>query len=177
MSWIIAAFVLPIPLAHVWLHALLPWWKKHPWAVYVCGILLWIGSGWFTWTIQMFSPVVFVPLRILGYLGWAMVAIGFLAAVWSLKTLGVKRFLVWAVLRPERFPSHERTARGPFRWFPHPAYVGYLVAALGNFLADGRLYLLGVFAVVLILTPVMIWFEEHELRSRGVDLPSPPLRP
>ena len=162
---IIAALVLPVPFFHLWLHALLPFWRRSPLALYVFGLALWIGAFKFLPAIALFSPAAFEPTPAIRYLGTALMIIGFLFAAWSLATLGPVRFFVWAVLRPLAAPR-VRVSRGPFSFVPHPAYLGYVVVALGNLLHSGRLYLAGVLAILLFLTPLVIWLEEHELEER-----------
>lgn len=162
---IIAALILPIPFFHLWLHALLPAWKRHPFLLYVFGLLLWIGSFKFVPILASFSPRAFEPTTLTVNLGWTLVVIGFLFAIWSLATLGPIRFFVWAVLRPGIVPR-VRIASGPFSFIPHPAYLGYIVVALGNLFASGLLYLAGVFVLLFFLTPIVIWLEEHELGAR-----------
>jgi protein-S-isoprenylcysteine O-methyltransferase Ste14 len=90
--------------------------------------------------------------------------IGALAVFSSIFTLGIKRFFLWEVFRPSKINA--RVMAGPFRLIPHPAYFGYLFVALGNALLNGELYLIIVFLFLLSLMPIIMRFEEEELRDR-----------
>ena len=165
MNWFIAALLLPIPLAHLWLHALLPFWRRHTILFYTFSIALWFASlAWF-WRIQGFSPSIFDPSVALTWVGYSLTAFGFFLAIWSSVTLGYKRFLVWVVLKPETF-EHTFIIKGPFRHFPHPAYTGYIIAAMGNLLSSGEAFAAGVCILLLFFIPIMIYFEEAELQKR-----------
>lgn len=162
---LIAAIILPVPVFHLWLHALLPMWRKHPFVLYLWGLALWIGAFYLIPVLDGISPQAFRPTDVSTVVGAALIIVGFAAALWSLLTLGPIRFFVWAVLRPSPALA-VRIIRGPFRFLPHPAYLGYLAVALGNLLWIGKLYLAGILVFLVILTPLAIWFEEHELAAR-----------
>lgn len=166
IHWIIAASIAPIPLFHLWLHALLPWWKKHAWLFYLCGLLAWAASFWY---FSFFGPrseymFEFNPMwRVtVGYVLMGIGAIGILASIF---TLGPKRFFVWAVLRPNSAPKI-RIIIGPFLLIPHPAYMGEILIAIGNFLVRGQFYLLSLAIFLIVLMPIIIVLEEEELRRR-----------
>ncbi|MBI5728527.1 MAG: hypothetical protein HY984_02115 [Candidatus Magasanikbacteria bacterium] len=165
MSAIIAALMLPIPLAHLWLHALLPWWKKYPRLFYFWGFIIWDGAFAIVPTLDIISPIAIYPTSFLRGIGLILIATGLVAIIWSALTLGARRFFVWAVLRPES-TSQIRINHGPFEWLPHPAYSGYVLLALGNFLINGKLYLAGILLYTLITLPIVIWLEDHELGQR-----------
>lgn len=167
MHWTIAAIIAPIPLFHLWLHALLPWWKKHPWFFYLCGLVVWITSFFYFSFISLRSEYLFEfdpTWRLVG--GYALIAIGAVGFLSSIITLGPKRFFVWAVLRPDSTPK-VRLAKGPFAFIPHPAYIGELLVAIGNFLVRGQFYLLYLAIFLIVLTPIVIVLEEEELKNRS----------
>ncbi|MBI4994590.1 hypothetical protein HZC21_03015 [Candidatus Peregrinibacteria bacterium] len=165
MSWIIAAIIVPIPFFHFWLHALLSFWKKKPFAFYAFSLFVWIGAFLFFKPIDAVSPIFFAPSDILITTGFVLIAIGTIFFLSSVITLGPKRFFVWAALRPQSI-SQIRLVSGLFKFIPHPAYIGYLLVALGNCLLSGKLYLALVFIFLFITTPIMIYFEEKELAAR-----------
>lgn len=162
---IIAAIILPIPFFHLWLHALLPLWRRRPFGLYLFGLALWIAAFKLTPILDLASPIAFMPGDGWRTFGTILVIIGFAFAAWSLLTLGPLRFFVWAVLRPGA-ASKIRITSGPFSFLAHPAYIGYLIVAVGNLISSGKLYLVGIFALLMLLTPVVIWLEEHELGER-----------
>lgn len=162
---VIAIIILPVPVIHLWLHALLNFWRKQPWNFYIFCALVWIGVGFLINNLNEISLVLFEPSYALKVCGYILVGFGFAAAISSFVTLGYKRFLVWAVLRPESV-KQQKFKIGPFRFLPHPAYIGYIFVAVGNFLTSGALYLLLVLAVAFILMPVVIFLEEEEMVKR-----------
>lgn len=164
-SAIIAALILPIPFFHLWLHGLLPLWRRRPLLLYLFGVALWVGAFTMVPIVEGLSPQAFDPAPWVQSLGGALIIIGFLFAAWSLATLGPTRFFVWAVIRPG-IVEKIRIAAGPFRFLPHPAYMGYVTVAFGNLLRYGELYLGGMFVLLFFLTPIVIWLEEHELQER-----------
>lgn len=166
MSWLIIAFIVPIPIFHLWLHALLDFWKKHPLAYYAICAPFWIASFFLFQSIDQLSPYLFTPSETLVKIGYALMTLGALGAVSSFLTLGPKRFLMWAVLRPFSTPQ-KIVSSGPFKCVPHPAYLGYLCAALGDFLMSGKLYLAATLIFLLALTPLVIYFENRELTQRA----------
>ncbi|MBI2639139.1 hypothetical protein HYW83_06145 [Candidatus Peregrinibacteria bacterium] len=166
LHWIIAAVIAPIPLFHLWLHALLPFWRKRPLLIYFVSIFVWAAALAYFYWLNLRSEYIFefnaVWRIILGYLLMAIGTVGIFA---SIITLGPKRFFVWAVLKPHSV-SAARIEKGPFRFIPHPAYIGYLFVAVGSFMSRGQFYLLYLVIYLFILTPIVIYFEEEELRRR-----------
>ena len=161
----IAAIMIPIPIAHLWLHALLPFWKKYPRLFYVVAGIFLFFSLWLVPGMARFSPYLFRPTPFHTILGWGAMISGLILILSSFFTLGPKRFLVWAVLRPDSVPPR-RIQTGPFQFIPHPAYLGYLLIALGNLLTGGKSYLAGILFYTILTLPLIIWFEEHELKER-----------
>lgn len=165
LPWVLAAITLPIPIFHFWLHALLPWWRKNPLLFYVfCGTL-WVAAFALFKAIAPISSDLFTPTEITTNIGQFLVILGFLMVLWSIYSLTPKRFFLWAVFRPESV-IQKRIKKGAFRFIPHPAYNGYLIASLGAVLISGALYTIIVFVTLLIITPIMIWLEENELTKR-----------
>lgn len=163
MPPIIAGIMAVIPIAHLWLHALLPWWRKRPVLFYLWAGAVGAAAIYLFPRIATISPTLFAPSPLLRILGWALMAAGALLVLGSIATLGPRRFFLWAVLHGTKM---ERAATGPFRLIPHPAYLGYAIVALGNLLSNGALYLAGPLALYLALMPIVIFFEEEELGTR-----------
>ena len=167
MRWIITAIIVSIPFLHLWLHALLAWWRKRPYLYYLIFCpLVWLAAILFFKNIDStFPSLLFSPTQLVSKVGKILMLLGLVAIISSVITLGPKRFFMWAVLRPESV-RRTRVTRGPFAFLPHPAYFGYLTVAFGNFLSSGKFYLSAVFALLFALTPIVIWFEEKELSER-----------
>ena len=166
MSWIIAGIVLAVPTIHLWLHALLPWWRKQPFLYYGFGGILGLGALFLTSKAEEISPAVLNPTGNLELIGNILIVIGAIAVLSSIVTLGPKRFFMWAVFYPDSV-EQRRVKGGIIKYIPHPAYFGYLTAAVGNLLSSGQLYLVGILVWVVILTPIVIKFEEEELTTRA----------
>ncbi len=165
MSNIIAALLLPIPVLHLWLHALLPAWRRQPLSFYVFCLLLWAGAFFLVPKIEQVSPIAFVPGAALQNVALAVIGLGVLLMLASLLTLGFRRFFLWGVLHPAEFPVL-KPSNFIFILLPHPAYFGYILVAVGNVLTSGKFYTIGILALLLILLPLVIWLEEEELKSR-----------
>lgn len=162
---IIAALLLPVPIFHLWLHAMLPFWRKHPMLYYALWFAVWVLIFTQVRTLYTIAPQVFNPSQAIVMLGWILMIFGAASMLSSLITLGPKRFFVWAVLRPQSVQKM-RITKGPFRFIPHPGYIGYILIALGNFLSDGKLALLAVLFYLLSFTPIVMYLEEEELKAR-----------
>lgn len=165
LPWVVSAIIAPVPLFHLWLHALLPWWKKRPLGLYLVAVFAWIFSILFFKKMALVSSDLFSPNFLAVATGYIFMAIGILAVASSMITLGPKRFFVWAVLRPESAP-HERVKKGPFHFVPHPAYLGYIVLQTGNVLVSGELFALLLLLFLITVTPIVIRWEEEEMLKR-----------
>lgn len=165
MSYAIIAIILPVPIFHLWLHALLPFWKKHPLIAYFLAGLIWVGSFFLMKYFDGISGLIFSPPFSVEIAGRIFMLVGLIGVLLGIYTLGLKRFFVWAVFRPN---SVEQTyvKKGIYKFVSHPAYLGYLLAALGDFLYCGKAYLAVAFILLLALTPITIWLEEQELKKR-----------
>ncbi|EKD33206.1 MAG: hypothetical protein ACD_76C00068G0003 [uncultured bacterium] len=165
MAWFISAILFPIPLINLWLHAFLPFWRRHKRSFPFVALIFWVASFFWFKKLSVFSPDAFAPTETMVLVGYALMIIGFLFVILSVLTLGIKRFFLVAVLDPKGV-EQVRIKIGVFRHFPHPAYVGYLIVAAGNFLSSGAIYLGGVLIFLLFLMPIIILLEEHELEKR-----------
>ncbi|MBI4090847.1 MAG: hypothetical protein HY422_02385 [Candidatus Komeilibacteria bacterium] len=165
MHWIIAAFFVPVPLFHVWLHALLPAWRRAPVLIYVFFVAAWAGAAAILPVVDRVSPIAFVPSAGLQLISSVFMLIGLSMVCLSLITLGPVRFFVLSVLKPEGAPA-TRVTSGIFRFVSHPSYLGILMISFFNFVGSGKLYLAGIFAYFLITLPIVILFEERELAAR-----------
>ena len=166
MTWIIAAIVLWIPILHLWLHALLPWWRKQPYLFFTFGLVMGVGFLLIARKIAALPSLpVFLPQKLYWYAGWGLIIAGATAVMTSIFTLGPRRFFLWAVFYPKSV-ERLRIQNGIFKILPHPAYFGYLLLAAGNFLLSGKLYTFLILIIGLILIPVVIYLEEKELTER-----------
>lgn len=165
MKWIDSAIMFPVPIIHFWLHALLPWWRKRPVLFYLWALLLFFCALSVAPYIASISPCIFTPSVITRSFGIGLKVIGALAILTSIMTIGIKRFFLWAVLKPESVPKI-RIIKGPFKFVPHPAYFGYILLVLGNLLGSGALYLVGILAWLVAFLPLVIILEEKEIDAR-----------
>lgn len=105
----------------------------------------------------------------LGYLT-AVVAIVYAAPTWASWTIGLgialagEALRVWAAGHLEK--SREVTQSGPYRFLPHPLYVGSAILALGAVVACGSLVVAAVTAAYMVLTiTAAVRTEEAFLRE------------
>lgn len=165
MDLLASLLIFPVAIVHFWFHALLPTWRKHPVSFYLFAALIW-GITWVG--LRNFAPHsvdLFSPTEPWAMIGKGLKILGLVMAVSSLATLGIRRFFLWAVLRPDSVPKI-RFTKGPFAFVPHPAYFGYILIAIGDVMGTGETYSMITVFVLLALTPLMIWLEEEELRKR-----------
>ncbi|HEX8992047.1 MAG TPA: isoprenylcysteine carboxylmethyltransferase family protein [Anaerolineales bacterium] len=114
------------------------------------------------------SPLEFLYVRTEGFssdpleaAGAILVAAGIGLFAWSRTSLGGFYSGHLAVLESQTLVNN-----GPYRLIRHPAYAGYLLAALG--LALGYASIVGAAALFLILLPAIVWrihIEEGLLRA------------
>lgn len=160
-----AGIITAIPIFHLWLHALLPFWKKHPYLFYVL-----VGSVFLISTIisfLLFPPAyyLFVPTFFMELIGWTLMAGGLILVTAAIATIRPERFFVWAVLFPQKV-YQKKILKGPYKYIPHPAYIGWIIIAMGTLLAGGLSHLLIPIASMTILIPIVIILEEKELNER-----------
>lgn len=161
---LLAALLLPISIFHLWLHGLLKFWQKYPALLYVWGAGWWIGSLSMAPALQFLLPQVFLPNNFWRGIGFGLLSLGVVLVLWSLLILGPRKFFVWEVLRPR--PQQKYLARGPFKILSHPAYLGYAAIAFGNVLMSGSLYTSAVCLFLCTTLPIVMHFEDTELRAR-----------
>ena len=165
LTWIILSIIAPVPVLHLWLHALLFYWRKRPVFFYLfCGIV-WLGSFLLFWPLRLIQDQFFAPSTASDVVGRVLMLMGSLGVLSSIWALGIRRFFMWAVLKPDAL-SQVRIHRGPFSFIPHPAYFGYLLVLFGNLLTTGSLLDVSIFCLSFALTPIIIWLEERELKER-----------
>jgi|GEM_PF-1117339 len=160
----------PIPVIHIFLHAFLGGWKKYPLGLYLTGAVLWVASYFAAGALQPMDGQLFMPSAAIIGLAEIIAFLGLLLIIWSFITIGPKRFLLWAVVKPEAVEQKYIKA-GPFRLMPHPAYVGYLMAATAAVLATGKVALFIFLVYSFVLLFVVILLENHEMKKRLKDIP------
>lgn len=155
----------PIPPAHIFLHLFLRFWRRYPRGWYIFSAIVWAFFSIPARYMVGFSSALFtapVWLRIL-CVAASVCALG--VVIWSVMTLGPRRFFLLGVLRPDTV-AQKYIRNGPYRFLPHPAYAAYATIILAAFFATGESALL-LFAVVnFILMMAVIYFERHELSAR-----------
>ncbi len=158
MQWIITAIIFPVPFFHLWLHALLPWWRKRPYLYYLIFIpLVWLSALLFFKNVDSaFSLLLFSSTQFILIIGKILMLLGLFAIISSIVTLGPKRFFCGQYSGPNLFDTSESFADHS-NFYPHPAYFGYFAIALGNFLSSGKFYLGAVFVFLFALMPIVIW--------------------
>lgn len=155
----------PIPLIHILLHLFLKFWRKHPLYFYLCGAALWAAFIPISLFFSKNTSTFFTAPGWLIIIAW-LAAFGALFLILrSIKTLGAKKFFLWAALKPESI-KQERIANGPYRFFRHPAYAAYAAIIIAAFLATGYQPLLFFSAISIALILIVIMLENHELSIR-----------
>jgi protein-S-isoprenylcysteine O-methyltransferase Ste14 len=98
-----------------------------------------------------------------GYLGWAMVAVGVLIYLWCAFNF---TFLGRGTPAPIA-PPKTLVIRGLYRYMRNPMYVGALLILLGESLLFGSLLVLGYTALrVFLWHRLVVFYEEPRLRAR-----------
>lgn len=168
MEYIIASILAPAPIIHLWFHALLYFWKKNIYVFYAWVFTIWLGSFFVFRHIDPGSSKIFFQYASPAFLyfGILMRFTGALMVLSSIYTLGIKRFFLWCVLKPETSGCDVVRHKGPFEFVPHPAYFGYMLLLLGNFFSSGKMYLLYSFIFLFTFMPIVIMLEDEELRDR-----------
>ncbi len=172
MEYILTSILAPVPVIHFWFHSLLYFWKKNPYVFYGWTLTIWVGSFFMFRHIDPISPKIFLQYSspIFLYVGIFMRFIGALMVLWSMYILGLKRFFLWCVLKPDSPGCRLVMRKGPFEFLPHPAYFGYMLLLLGNFFSSGKIYILVAFGFLFTFFPIVIMLEDEELKAR-VKLP------
>ncbi|MFH1193698.1 MAG: methyltransferase [bacterium] len=155
----------PIPVVHILLHSFLKFWQKHPLYFYLYGAALWAAFIPISLFFSKNTSAIFTAPSWLIIIAWLTVFSALFLILWSIKTLGPKKFFLWAVLKPESI-KQERIANGPYRFFRHPAYTAYAAIIIATFLATGYTALLSFSATFIALILIVIMLENHELSLR-----------
>ncbi len=166
LGWIAAIVLflqLPIPLYWFVMHLGVGYWRAHPKAGYITGLLL----SWppVTSFLVVFHGDLFrarqAPL-------WQVIA-GFTLIIFEVwifwrvhKDLGTERL----VGQTELSGGGEVVHRGIYARIRHPRYVGSFLAILGACFLAGTRWLWIVAAAWVVLTRIAITLEERELRNR-----------
>lgn len=161
MLLVVLTILAIIPVAHLWLHALLPFWRKHPAFFYAFFTVIgtFIGFGFFEFTswqdvrLRSGLPASFAI---------SFATIGLVLLLTSLRILGPRRFFLLGVLKPQVFPQRFVESR-ILRIFPHPAYVGYMLLVLGLLVATNFWLAFAILLENIALYPLVIKWEEKEV--------------
>jgi len=129
------------------------------------GILLWAIFFLPAWFLAKPSAIIFMPPQWLVVLSGITAFGAFFLLVWSITTLGFKRFFLWAVISPDKV-KQTYIKYGPYRSMSHPAYTAYIATAIAAFFATGQAALLIFVAYIVILTITVVYLENEELRKR-----------
>ena len=160
----------PIPLFHLALHLFLRLWRKAPQLLYVSATILWALSLSVASYVYAWQAALFVPPLWLQIFGAVFGVFSLFLVLWAFFTLGPKRFMVWAVVAPAMV-EQKYIKSGPYRFVPHPAYLGYMAMALAVFLITGLASALGFFIYSLVFLMMVILLENHEIKNRLKDAP------
>jgi protein-S-isoprenylcysteine O-methyltransferase Ste14 len=165
-GWIAAVVLflqLPIPLYWFVVHPLVKFWRRHPKAAYITGLL-------FSW--PPVTAAVIVYRREFFRADWAPAG----ATAAGLALIIFEGWIFWRVHRDlgtsrlvgrtELSGSGEVAYRGIYAHIRHPRYTGSFLAILGACLLAGTRAMWVVAGMWLALTLVAISFEERELRAR-----------
>jgi protein-S-isoprenylcysteine O-methyltransferase Ste14 len=175
LAFFTIAFLGPIPLWHLLLHAFLPAWRLRPRAFYVLAAAVWVLFVPLSWHLAAVSPCVFVPSPWMAGTGFALSGAAFLVFLWCVATLTPRRFFAWAALRPGP-DDLRRIVRGPYRVAAHPCYCALVLTVASHGLASGQAVLLGAAVVIGVLLAGVAVLEQRELSARrSPSLPVPEL--
>lgn len=165
-GWIAAVVLflqLPIPLYWFVVHPLVKFWRRHPKAAYITGLLCsWppVTAAVVVYRRELFradwapAGAIAAGLALIIFEGWIF---------WRVhRDLGTSRL----VGRTELSGSGEVAYRGIYARIRHPRYTGSFLAILGACLLAGTRAIWVVAGGWLALTLVAISFEERELRAR-----------
>ncbi len=155
----------PIPVVHILLHAFLRSWRKRPMRFYFVAAAVWVLSFFLAKWLAGNTDTIFVSPYWLKMLCIITAWSSLFLILWSVGTLRPKRFFLWAVLRPQSV-KQEKIDLGPYKFFHHPAYTGYLSAAFSAFFGTGRTVLLAFAAVMFLLMLIVTARENHEMEER-----------
>jgi protein-S-isoprenylcysteine O-methyltransferase Ste14 len=165
-GWLAAAVLflqLPIPLYWFVVHPLVKFWRRHPKAAYVAGLLCsWppVTAAVAVYRRELFRPdwppaaAIAAGLALMIFEGWIF---------WRVhRDLGTSRL----VGRTELSGSGEIAHRGIYARIRHPRYAWSFLAIVGACLLAGTRVMWMVAGAWLVLTLTAIALEERELRAR-----------
>ncbi len=155
-----------VPLMHFWLHSLLSFWKKSPFLFYGFAFFLLCGSVFISFLVRAFGFPLFESSFVAILIGLGLMLLGMFFVLLGILTIGFKRFFLWAVFFPNSV-EQKRITKGLYGYFPHPAYIGWVLLAVGNFVSNGEIVSLVTVLIVMFSLPVVIYFEERELSARA----------
>lgn len=166
LGWLAAIVLflqLPIPLYWFVVHPLVKFWRRHPKAAYITGLLCsWppVTAAIVVYRRELFRPnwpptgAIAAGLALIVFEGWMF---------WRVhRDLGTSRL----VGRTELSGSGEIARRGIYARIRHPRYAGSFLAILGACFLAGTRVMWVVAGVWLLLTLTAISLEERELRAR-----------
>jgi protein-S-isoprenylcysteine O-methyltransferase Ste14 len=161
----ICGFLLAIPLAHFILHAFLSYWRKHILAYYLFSILLFAFVVFIcNLVIAPEIPLFSIPNYLL-FIAILTIIVSIIIALISLFSLGIKRFLLLAVLKPDAV-QQKTFYPGLYKLFPHPAYLAYFCIATASFLILPTQTTFLAWLLFVLTMPMVVLLEEHELNQR-----------
>ena len=162
----LTVFILgPIPVFHFLLHLFLKFWKKHPKALYLMAVFVWVIFFIPARFLAKLFAMMFVPPQWLVILSAITIFGAFFLIIWSIITICPKRFFLLAVISPDKV-NQIYIKFGPYRSMSHPAYTAYIAIAIAVFFATGYTVLM-MFAVhTIIMMATVIYLENEELRRR-----------
>ena len=155
----------PIPAVHIFLHIFLRFWRQYPYGWYIFSVLTWVLFIVPAKYAADLSSALFTAPIWLKALCIAASVCAFYVVIWSVMTLGPRRFFLLGVLRPDTV-AQKYIRNGPYHFLPHPAYIAYATIILAAFFSTGEAALLIFAAVNFILMTAVICFERNELLAR-----------
>lgn len=158
-------FLIAIPVAHFLLHALLKYWQKHIFAFYTTATVFFLFLIYMANLVIPTTDKLFHLSEILITIATLLIFLSIVVIFFSMKSLGIKRFLLLAVLNP-KIVQQKVFYPGLYKFFPHPAYLAYFVIATSSFLILPNKETLYFWLLFTLTMPLLIILEEHELISR-----------
>lgn len=155
----------PVPIFHFLLHKFLNFWQKNPYLFYLSIILIWILSGFIALIILKMPSLLFITPKWLTILSESIIIFSLFLILWSIKTLGVKRYFLLSVINPIK-SEIKIIKSGPYKLFKHPAYLAYCLISISIFLISAKLSILFFNIYYLISIIFIIRLEERELKER-----------
>lgn len=131
----------------------------------------WLAFCVTLWTIALplaainaMSPAVFHPSFFSQIIYWTAIVAAAGIIFWAIVTLGARRYFLYEVVSPSG--KHNRVQKGPYRFLPHPAYFSYFVIIIAAYLLTGTAAILAVTIEYVVMIPMVVMLENHELKKR-----------